>query len=167
MYDVGIHNVIAIDSTLYILLSSGTLCITSSWDHNWSCEGCWPCIYRDSWQDPTVPMWHVGTEATDILPDLISLGVMGEKFDPAATKSVILLLFYSLMWPPWKQFIGRCLLNGLAWQTTAKWGNQVVKDPMVKLKIGPTSRKGCHRDACVVLDATDTCVSTHHFIPGL
>ena len=46
-------------------------------------------------------------------------GVMGEKFDPAATKSVILLLFYSLMWPPWKQFMGRCLLNGLAWQTTA------------------------------------------------
>ena len=47
-----------------------------------------------------VPLWHVGTEATHILPDLISLGVMGEKFDPAATKSVILLLFYSLMWPP-------------------------------------------------------------------
>ena len=49
----------------------------------------------------------------------------------------------------------------------AKWGNQVIKDPMVQLKIGPTSRKGCHRDACVVLDATDTSVSTHHFIPGL
>ena len=49
----------------------------------------------------------------------------------------------------------------------AKWGNQVVKDTMVQLKIGPTSRKGCHRDACVVLDATDTSVSTHRFIPGL
>ena len=41
---------------------------------------------------------------------------------------------------------------------------------MVQLKIGPTSRKGYHRDTCVVLDAANICpmsVSNHHFVPGL
>ena len=41
---------------------------------------------------------------------------------------------------------------------------------MVQLKIGPTSRKGYHRDSCVVLDAANIClvsVSNHHFVPGL
>ena len=71
-----------------------------SWDHNSSCEGCGPCVCRNSWQDPTVPLWHVETEATDISPDLITLGVIGGTFNPAALKSVILFLFYSLMWPP-------------------------------------------------------------------
>ena len=40
---------------------------------------------------------------------------------------------------------------------------------MVQLKVGPTSRKGLHRDACV-LDAAHiclVCVSNHHFVPGL
>ena len=41
---------------------------------------------------------------------------------------------------------------------------------MVQLKIRPTSRKGYHRDTCVVLDAANICpmsVSNHHFVPGL
>ena len=41
---------------------------------------------------------------------------------------------------------------------------------MVQLKIGPTSRKGYHRDTCVVLDAANICLmsfSNHHFVPGL
>jgi len=41
---------------------------------------------------------------------------------------------------------------------------------MVQLKIGPTSRKGYHRDTCVVLDAANIClmsVSNHDFVPGL
>ena len=40
---------------------------------------------------------------------------------------------------------------------------------MVQLRVGPTSRKGLHRDACV-LDAAHIClmcVSNHHFVPGL
>ena len=36
----------------------------------------------------------------DISSDLISLGVLGEKFDTAATKCVILFLFNSSMKPP-------------------------------------------------------------------
>ena len=50
--------------------------------------------------NPTVPLWHVETEATDISPDLITLGVIGRTFNPAALMSVILFLFYSLTWPP-------------------------------------------------------------------
>ena len=49
-------------------------------------------------------------------------------------------------------------------------GNQVIKDAMVQLKIGPTSRKGYHRDTCVVLDADNICLmsfSNHHFVPSL
>ena len=33
-----------------------------------------------------------------------------------------------------------------------------------------TSRKSCHRDICIVLDAANVCLmsdSNHHFVPGL
>ena len=32
------------------------------------------CVCGNSWYVPTVPLWHVETDATDISPDLITLG---------------------------------------------------------------------------------------------
>ena len=91
-------------------------------------------------------MWHDETEATDISPDLITLGVIGGTFNPAALKSVILFLFYSTHVAPLKTVHGQVFVEwfGLtdSWICRrAKCGDQVIKDAMVQLKIGPPSRK--------------------------
>ena len=46
---------------------------------------------------------------------------------------------------------------------------QRIKGLLVQLEVDPTGGKGYHRDACVVLDATNIClknVSRHPFLPG-
>ena len=71
---MGIHTLLVIDSTLPVVFRDIvnhvglgiTIDLVRAVDHD--------CVCGNSWYVPSVPLWHVETDATDISPDLITLG---------------------------------------------------------------------------------------------
>ena len=95
-----------------------------------------------------------------IAADLISLSLVDENFESAATNSRISLLFTSFIQPLWKQPMGKCFSGAFAKLTTesVKVKNVVTRGPRVlKYKFQWTQQVAslrCRPDLCMTWEST-------------